>query len=120
MPTIYANPLTSAPPKVAESQLQPILTRGDALIMHKLTVHASHSNFSDNVRWSFDLRYNRVGQPTGRSHFPGFIARSRENPEVELRDPAQWAKLWHEARHTLATVGMGPVNRWSADSPMCA
>jgi phytanoyl-CoA hydroxylase len=96
------------------------MKRGDALFMHKLTVHASHANHSDNIRWSFDLRYNPIGQPTGRGYFPGFIARSRKNPASELRDPAEWARLWHEARHTLATAGMGRFNRWSADSPVCA
>ena len=30
------------------------------------------------------------------------------------------ARRWHEARYTLATEGMGPFNRWSADSPVCA
>src|SRR5215213_5439118 len=80
------------------------MRRGDALLMHKLTVHASHSNNSDNVRWSFDLRYNPIGQPTGRSSFPGFIARSRKHPETELRDPAEWARSWLLARHTPATA----------------
>ena len=96
------------------------MRRGDVLFMHKLTVHASHSNTSTNVRWSFDLRYNPIGQPTGRSAFPGFIARSRTSPETELHDPTEWARSWHEARHRLATGGMGPFNRWSADSPVCA
>lgn len=96
------------------------MQRGQALFMHKLTVHASHSNLSDNVRWSFDLRYNPIGQPTGRGAFPGFVARSRSNPESELRDPAQWEMLWRDARHTLATQGMGPFNRWSADRAVCA
>ena len=96
------------------------MKRGDTLLMHKLTVHASHSNHSANIRWSFDLRYNPIGQPTGRGSFPGFIARSRQNSSTELRDPAEWARLWHAARHTLATEGMGPFNRWSADSPACA
>src|SRR5215213_7239608 len=60
------------------------MQRGDALFMHKLTIHASHSNQSENIRWSFDLRYNPIGQPTGRSSFPGFIARSRTKPAAEL------------------------------------
>jgi phytanoyl-CoA hydroxylase len=96
------------------------MKRGDALLMHKLTIHASHANHSENIRWSFDLRYNPIGQPTGRSAFPGFVARSRANPASELRDPTEWARLWHAARQALATEGMGPFNRWSADSPVCA
>ena len=94
--------------------------RGDALFLHKLTVHASHSNHSDNVRWSFDLRYNPIGQPTGRGAFPGFVARSRGNPGSELRDAAQWARLWRDARQQLATQGMGAFNRWSAENAACA
>jgi hypothetical protein len=96
------------------------MQKGDALFMHKLTIHASFSNHSDDVRFSFDLRYNPIGQPTGRSYFPGFVARSRRNPESELRDPAAWNQLWADARHRLATEGAGNFNRWSKDSPVCA
>lgn len=93
---------------------------GDALFMHRLTMHASLSNTSNDIRWSFDLRYNPIGQPTGRGHFPGFVARSRAHPETELRDPAEWARMWHACRSRLAAEGAGPFNRWSADSPVCA
>jgi hypothetical protein len=109
------------PAQLLEGEAKPMpMKRGDVLLMHRLTLHASHSNHSDNIRWSFDLRYNPIGQPTGREHFPGFVARSRQNPASELHDPAEWARLWHECRHRLATEGAGPFNRWSADSPMCA
>jgi phytanoyl-CoA hydroxylase len=93
---------------------------GDVLFMTKLTMHASHANHSDHVRWSFDLRYNPIGQATGRDQYPGFIARSRQDPASELRDPAEWARLWHECRRRLAAEGAGPFSRWSADSPLCA
>ncbi len=96
------------------------MKRGDALFMHRLTLHASHANHSDSVRWSFDLRYNPTGQPTGRGYFPGFVARSRKNPETELRDAEEWRRLWLEARRKLASETMGPFNRWQADSPVCA
>lgn len=96
------------------------MRRGSALFMHRLTMHASLPNKSEEIRWSFDLRYNPIGQPTGRGHFPGFVARSRQNPESELRDPAEWARLWHDCRRRLANEGAGPFNRWSADSPVCA
>ena len=96
------------------------MKRGDALFLHKLTLHASHSNHSDNIRWSFDLRYNPVGQPTGREYFPGFIARSRKDPQSELHDPAEWAQLWVEARQKLAREFNGSLYRWGSDNPMCA
>ena len=95
--------------------------RGDVLFLDKHTCHNSLSNHSDNIRWSFDLRYNPIGQPTGRHYFPGFVARSRRNPETELRDPAAWAELWVEARRKLAEEEVkGPFNRWKTAHPACA
>jgi hypothetical protein len=96
------------------------MRRGDVLFMQKLTVHSSLPNKSDEIRWSFDLRYNPIGQPTGRGAFPGFVARSKAHPEAELRDPAAWAQLWHEARYTLAHSEDRPFNRWRKDHPVCA
>ncbi len=55
--------------------------------MHKHTIHGSPPNVSDRIRWSLDLRSNPIGQPIGRPEFPGFVARSRLDPESELRDP---------------------------------
>ena len=96
------------------------MKQGSALFMTKLTMHASHSNNSENIRWSFDLRYNPIGQPTGRGAFPGFVARSRQNPESELHDPAVWDQLWSDARDNLANRDMGKFNRWNAENPVCA
>ena len=96
------------------------MKRGSALFMHRLTMHASLSNKSEDIRWSFDLRYNPIGQPTGRGYFPGFIARSRAHPETELHDPEEWARLWYDCRDCLAANGAGPFNRWSAEAPVCA
>lgn len=93
---------------------------GDALLMHRRTLHCSLPNRSDRVRWSFDLRYQPIGQPTGRAVFPGFVARSRRCPEAELHDPREWHRLWLEARATLAERAMPRLNRWTADSLACA
>jgi len=57
---------------------------GSALFMHRLTMHSSLRNVSDGVRWSFDLRYQPFGQPTGRDWLPAFVARSREHPSQAL------------------------------------
>jgi phytanoyl-CoA hydroxylase len=94
--------------------------RGGALFMHRRTMHSSLPNTSDQIRWSFDLRYNRIGQPTGRPAFPGFVARSRGDPASELRDPEQWAALWHTARATLAEQEKPTFNRWTDGAPVCA
>jgi ectoine hydroxylase-related dioxygenase (phytanoyl-CoA dioxygenase family) len=97
------------------------MKRGDVLFMHRSTLHASLSNCSDNIRWSFDLRYNPIGQATGRGAFPGFVARSQANPAAELRDPAAWADLWYETRRRLAAdTKERSFNRWDGAHPVCA
>ncbi|MCV6592247.1 MAG: phytanoyl-CoA dioxygenase family protein [Silicimonas sp.] len=94
---------------------------GGAVIFHPLTPHASLTNRSDGYRWSFDLRYNVTGQPTGRGHFPDFVARSRANPETELKDWRQWRDMWVETRNTLAQQAFIPQHgRWDNDAPYCA
>jgi phytanoyl-CoA hydroxylase len=99
---------------------QPI-KRGGALFMHKQTPHSSLSNESEDVRISMDLRYNPIGQPTGRDDFPGFVARSRQHPETELHDPETWRRLWLETRDRLAeNEPLVPFHRWKAGAPGCA
>lgn len=97
------------------------MVRGDVLLLHRRMCHASLANRSQRVRWSFDLRYNPVGQPSGRDNFPGFIARSRKEPTREMRDYEQWAHSWHETRRKLASEPGGPVfNRWDGSAEVCA
>jgi phytanoyl-CoA hydroxylase len=93
---------------------------GSALLMNQKTIHSSLDNVTeDQVRISFDLRYQPVGQPTGRPAFPGFVARSAR-PEQVLNDPAAWAKLWLDTRERLARAEDTAFNRWSADAAVCA
>ena len=75
--------------------------RGGIVIFHKQNIHCSLPNRSDHLRWSVDIRYHPVGQPSGRPAFPGFIARSRNNPDSELHDPIRWNQLWLSARQNL-------------------
>ena len=96
------------------------MKKGDVLFMHRLTCHSSLPNTSEQVRISFDLRYNPTGQPTGRPVFPGFVARSRKDPASELRDPEVWAQSWYDAREKLAINNMPAYNRWPTDDPACA
>lgn len=93
---------------------------GSVILLHPLTAHSSLANQSDRFRWSFDIRFNRTGQPTGRSHFPEFIARSRATPSNELRDWRLWRQLWQDARTHLTTQPHTPLHRWSSDAPFCA
>lgn len=94
--------------------------KGDALFMTKYTIHSSLPNNSDRVRFSMDLRYNPIGQSTGRTAFPGFVARSRSNPDSELHDPVAWNQSWLDARSELAKGEEAPFNRWDSEHPLCA
>lgn len=93
---------------------------GGVVLFHPLTPHASLTNQTDAFRWSFDIRYNVTGEPTGRSHFPDFIARSRTNPERELRDWRAWKAMWEDTRAQLSNAPHIPIHRWTSDAPFCA
>lgn len=93
---------------------------GGAVLFHPLTPHASLANTSDGYRWSFDLRYNVTGQPTGRDQFPSFVARSRQNPSLELRDWRAWKTMWESARADLAVRPHIEQHRWPSEGPFCA
>ena len=99
--------------------------RGDVIFLPKRTVHGSLPNVSDNIRWSFDLRYNPIGQPTGREAFPGFVARSRARPERELRDAKVWTRMWLDTREAMSKINQGGqtdvlFGRWREGHPDCA
>lgn len=107
--------------ELARDQAVPTPVRaGGAVIFHPKTAHSSLINQSDGFRWSFDLRYNVTGQPTGRAHFPEFVARSRSAPATELTDWRAWRQLWRDARTRLAAKPHIPIHRWNADHPVCA
>lgn len=90
------------------------------LFMHRRTPHASIPNISNQIRWSFDLRYQPIGQPTGRPKFPGFIARSHQQPERVLNDFHTWATLWRKARTRLAQDDSLAFHRWDGSQLICA
>jgi len=103
------------------SHAVPLPVRSGGVVMfHPLTPHASLVNSSPDFRWSFDIRFNRTGQPTGRAHFPDFVARSRTRPNDVLGDWREWRGMWEEARARLAGVPHIPIHRWTSDAPHCA
>ena len=119
------NPLTINQVCIPESQLTeksvPLpMDPGDVLFMHRRTQHSGLVNHSDEIRWSFDLRYHPVGQATGRRWFPGFVARSQSDPRSEQVSPEAWAESWRRVRHELARSGDVAFNRWKHGDPRCA
>ena len=93
---------------------------GGVVLFHPLVPHASLPNTSKGFRWSFDLRFNKTGQNTGREHFPSFVARSQVAPDTALRDWRDWRDAWFETRDRLATTPHIPIHRWASDAPFCA
>lgn len=111
---------------------------GDVFFQNKFNVHGSVPNVSeDDVRISFDLRYQPIGQATGIHvgpptvqpidvsdeplTWPGFVARSRANPDLELRDNEEWGRMWAETRQEIiAAHAMAKTNRWDPFDPNCA
>lgn len=97
------------------------MKRGSALFMHRLTMHSSLRNLSNGVRWSFDLRYQPVGQPTGRDWLPACVVRSRQEPTREIHDWRQWADMWWQTRTYLtAHPGAQKPRRWTGTEVECA
>ncbi len=102
------------------------IKRGGVVLFNKHNYHCALPNRSGSLRWSLDLRYTPVGQPTGRPAFPGFVARSRSNPASELRDAGEWKRLWDEARERIVSGRYKGLifehKRWDAyaDTPICA
>ena len=106
---------------IPAGRMTPVPMRaGSVLLFTRFTMHRAMPNLSDQVRMSFDFRYQRSGLPTGREVFPGFLARSREDPSSVLRDHKQWARLWLDTREALANSQLPPLNRWKSDVPQCA
>ena len=96
------------------------MKRGGALAFHANLIHGSLPNKSDELRSSLDLRYLPTGQPAGYPQLPGFVARSRTDPDAELRSPEQWNQMWLDCRERLAENPAPPLHaRWSADNPVC-
>lgn len=97
------------------------MKRGSALFMHRLTMHSSLPNLSNELRWSFDLRYQPIGQPTGRDWLPACVVRSQQNPDSEVRDWRQWAAMWWQTRSYLAAnPGAQKPRRWTGTEVECA
>lgn len=99
--------------------------KGAVVLLHKLTQHASLPNKSGDLRFAFDLRYQPVGQSTGRPAFPGFVARSNRNPDSVLRSAEDWSSLWNDALRDIRLGRQtGPIyetNRWAGyeGTPPC-
>ena len=107
---------------IDEEIVKPIhVKRGGVLLMHRRMQHSSTPNRTDGIRWSFDLRFQPVGQPTGRDEFPSFIARSHQNPASVTVDHSAWVDLWQQTKAwMLVQEAFEKSHRWSGEAEVCA
>ena len=68
------------------------LALGDVLLTTERLVHRSLPNTTETVRWSLDSRYSQIGLPNGRPGVPGFVARSRQDPQQVAPSLDAWEK----------------------------
>lgn len=90
-----AVPSEKQPPHLSPKSLP--IKAGGVILFHNYTLHSAKPNKSNTVRWSFDLRYHDVYQPTGRPYYPSFLFRSRVRPEACQTDYETWCKRWEFA-----------------------
>jgi ectoine hydroxylase-related dioxygenase (phytanoyl-CoA dioxygenase family) len=109
---------------VATDRALPLPMRpGSVLLMTQRTIHSSLDNVTgDQVRISMDLRYQPIGQASGRPAFApaGFVARSVAHPDRVLNDPKAWAERWLTLRNELAEEDNPTFNRWTSEAAVCA
>ena len=107
---------------IVQEAVTPVpVKRGGVLLMHRQTHHSSLQNKSDGIRWSFDLRYQPPGQPTGRDEFPDFLARSHQNPAAVTTHHSEWVEMWRQTEAWLyAQEAFEKSHRWSGEAEVCA
>jgi phytanoyl-CoA hydroxylase len=107
------------PDQLLNGEPTPIpIKAGSVLLMHRLMKHASLENVSDTLRWSFDLRFQPIGKPTGRDEFPSLIVRSRNNPEQVQDNYEAWRDSWLALKSQLSE--REKTHRWDGDAEVCA
>jgi ectoine hydroxylase-related dioxygenase (phytanoyl-CoA dioxygenase family) len=57
-----------------------VVEPGDAVLFSQFAPHGSGSNRTAEIRWSIDMRYHRVGTPSGYPPEAGFLAHSASSP----------------------------------------
>ena len=90
----------AVPPEHQPDNLTPKalpIRAGGVILFHNYTLHSAKPNESESIRWSFDLRYHDVYQPTGRPFYPAFLMRSRLRPEAGNTKYETWCQRWEFA-----------------------
>jgi len=114
------------PPEIVEEHPREHLAvrAGGVVLLNKNTWHGAGPNLTENIRWSFDLRFQPPQFPTGRECFPEFLARSSATPSEVITNPDDWQSKWQVARERIASGETKAVFnvRWESngEDPLCA
>ena len=105
---------------VPREKQRPLEARaGDIVLLHRRTAHGAGPNQSDQIRWSFDLRYQPADSPTGRECFPAFPA-----DETGPDGAKKYRQQWLDARDKIIRGDISAVfnERWMKyqSAPLCA
>ena len=69
---------------------------------------------------TYSVDHKSLVQKLKKENIPGFVARSKKNPEDVLYDPQIWQDMWQNARDELAKEEQFAFNRWDGEDPACA
>ena len=92
---------------------------GDIIILDKLTQHCSLENKSDQLRWSYDLRYQSANQPAGQGIRKPWMARSKSDPASVFESFEEWSTYWSDIKQTEYDDGLTGWTRFSLNDPLC-
>ena len=89
---------------------------GSLVLLHRRTVHGAGANKSNGIRWSFDLRYQPAGTPSGRECFPSFPLSNKSQGAEAYREQ------WRQARDAIIAGDIPAVfnKRWDKYAQICA
>lgn len=76
----------------AGKQVQIELDPGDIVFFHNLLFHQGQDNYSGQLRWSADFRYQDARQET-LTNLKGHLIRSRSHPDKVVSSREDWARL---------------------------
>ena len=100
--------------KLDKANMRPLVANpGDIVLLHRRTIHGAGANTSDGVRWSFDLRYQKTGMPTGRECFPSLVINGGGDDDKAASE--QYRQNWLKARDDIIGGKVSAIfnDRWN-------
>lgn len=90
---------------------------GSVLFINQLIPHRSTENFSDKIRWSMDLRWQKPGELSGLEDAESFLMRTGRNPNFAIEWPP-WANVGRiEVVHSESRAEEGDSLDRVSDAP---